>query len=72
MDVVAARALKTGRGRRIVLTGVDRTLQGGAVVHVAGENGSGKTSLLRVLAGLGCLALAAPAFAAAALRSRRA
>jgi ABC-type multidrug transport system ATPase subunit len=52
MDVLSARGLKVGRGRRIVLTGVDLTLRAGAVVHVAGENGSGKTSLLRVLAGL--------------------
>jgi ABC-type transport system involved in cytochrome c biogenesis ATPase subunit len=52
MDVLAARSLTIGRGRLIVLRDVDLRLRAGAVVHVAGENGSGKTSLLRVLAGL--------------------
>jgi ABC-type nitrate/sulfonate/bicarbonate transport system ATPase subunit len=35
-----------------VLRDVDLTVRAGDVVHVAGKNGSGKTSLLRVLAGL--------------------
>src|ERR1700742_3695869 len=52
MDVLAARALTIGRGRRIVLRSVDLRLRSGAIVHVAGENGSGKTSLVRVLAAL--------------------
>src|SRR4051812_19254556 len=52
MHVLAARDLTIGRGRRIVLTGVSLALRPGEVVHVAGENGSGKTSLLRVLAGV--------------------
>lgn len=52
MDVLAAHALTIGRGRRIVLRDVSLSLRAGAVVHVAGANGSGKTSLLRVLAGL--------------------
>jgi ABC-type multidrug transport system ATPase subunit len=50
--VLAAHALTVARGRRIVLRDVDLTVRAGDVVHVAGENGSGKTSLLRVLAGL--------------------
>jgi heme exporter protein A len=52
VPVLAAHALTVARGRRIVLRGVDLTVRAGDVVHVAGENGSGKTSLLRVLAGL--------------------
>jgi ABC-type multidrug transport system ATPase subunit len=52
VPVLAARALTITRGRRIVLRDVDLTVRAGDVVHVAGENGSGKTSLLRVLAGL--------------------
>ena len=40
------------RGRRTVLAGVSFALAGGRAVHLAGANGSGKTSLLRVLAGL--------------------
>jgi ABC-type multidrug transport system ATPase subunit len=50
--LLAAHALAVARGRRIVLRDVDLTVRAGDVVHVAGENGSGKTSLLRVLAGL--------------------
>jgi ATPase subunit of ABC transporter with duplicated ATPase domains len=52
VPVLAARALTVARGRRIVLRDVDLTVRAGDVVHVAGSNGSGKTSLLRVLAGL--------------------
>jgi ABC-type multidrug transport system ATPase subunit len=52
VPVLAAHALTVARGRRIVLRDVDVTVRAGDVVHVAGENGSGKTSLLRVLAGL--------------------
>ncbi len=52
MPVLAAHALTIARGRRVVLRDVDLTVRAGDVVHVAGANGSGKTSLLRVLAGL--------------------
>src|SRR5258705_13469967 len=51
-DVLAARALTVGRGRRIVLSDVTLALRAGRAVHLAGANGSGKTSLLRVLAGV--------------------
>jgi ABC-type multidrug transport system ATPase subunit len=40
------------RGRRTVLAGVGLALHAGRAVHLAGANGSGKTSLLRVLAGV--------------------
>jgi ABC-type multidrug transport system ATPase subunit len=52
VPVLTAHALTVARGRRVVLRDVDLTVRAGDVVHVAGENGSGKTSLLRVLAGL--------------------
>jgi len=52
VPVLAAHALTVARGRRIVLRDVDLTVRAGDVVRVAGANGSGKTSLLRVLAGL--------------------
>jgi len=47
-----AGALTIRRGRRTVLSGVALTVDPGRAIHVAGANGSGKTSLLRVLAGL--------------------
>ncbi len=50
--LLEAGALTIRRGRRTVLSGVALTVGPGAAVHVAGANGSGKTSLLRVLAGL--------------------
>ena len=52
MTVLAARELTIARGRKVVLRDVSLSLARGAVVHLAGTNGSGKTSLLRVLAGL--------------------
>jgi ABC-type multidrug transport system ATPase subunit len=50
--LLEAGALTVRRGRRTVLSGVGLTLDSGHAVHLAGANGSGKTSLLRVLAGL--------------------
>ena len=41
------------RGDRTLFRGVSFTLKAGALLHVAGANGSGKTSLLRILCGLG-------------------
>src|SRR5262249_9759416 len=52
VPVLAAHALTVARGRRAVLRAADLTVPAGDVVHVAGESGRGKTSLLRVLAGL--------------------
>jgi ABC-type multidrug transport system ATPase subunit len=39
-------------GKRLVLDGADLVLRPGEAVAVVGENGSGKTSLLRICAGL--------------------
>jgi len=50
--LLEAGALTVRRGRRDVLSGVALTLESGRAIHLAGANGSGKTSLLRVLAGL--------------------
>lgn len=41
------------RGERTLFSGVSFTLEALGLLHVAGANGSGKTSLLRLLCGLG-------------------
>ena len=50
--LLEAGALTVRRGRRTVLSAVDLALDSAQAVHLAGANGSGKTSLLRVLAGI--------------------
>jgi len=50
--VLEATGLTVRRGCRTVLSDVSLTLCAGEAIHVAGANGSGKTSLLPVLAGL--------------------
>jgi len=47
------RGLACERGRRRLFEGVDFALSEGEALWLAGGNGSGKTSLLRLLAGLG-------------------
>ena len=44
--------LAVGRGATSVLTGLSFELKAGELVGLIGPNGSGKTSLLRALAGL--------------------
>lgn len=46
-------ALDCVRGERSLFSGLEFTLEPGALLRVAGPNGSGKTSLLRILCGLG-------------------
>jgi heme exporter protein A len=50
--VLAARALACRRGRRTLFRGLDARFERGSVTWLRGSNGSGKTSLLRILAGL--------------------
>ena len=45
-------ALTLVRGERELFSGLDFSLRSGEILQVEGENGAGKTSLLRVLAGL--------------------
>ncbi len=49
---LAARALACQRGRRLLFRGLNLQLEPGSVTWLRGTNGSGKTSLLRILAGL--------------------
>lgn len=46
------RDLECARGGRTLFRGRSFALRGGELLHVAGANGSGKTSLLRILCGL--------------------
>jgi ABC-2 type transport system ATP-binding protein len=52
VPVLRADGLTVRRGRRVVLSGVSFALAAGEGVRLTGANGSGKTSLLRVLARL--------------------
>ena len=49
---IKARDLACRRGGRLVFSGIDISLASGEGLLLEGANGSGKTSLLRVLAGL--------------------
>ena len=50
--MLEARALTCIRGERQLFSGLNLTVSAGECLHVRGENGVGKTSLLRLLAGL--------------------
>jgi ABC-type multidrug transport system ATPase subunit len=50
--ILDATSLTVKRGRRTVLSDVSMHLESREVVHLGGANGSGKTSLLRVLSGV--------------------
>lgn len=49
---LSVREINCTRGYRELFTGLSFAIQAGQVLRVEGENGSGKTSLLRILAGL--------------------
>ncbi len=51
--MLAARDLACRRGNRIIFRGVNLAVHAGQLVWLRGSNGSGKTSLLRLLIGLG-------------------
>ena len=51
MTALAARGICKSFGRRRVLAGLDLEVAAGEMVAVVGENGTGKTTLLRILAG---------------------
>jgi heme exporter protein A len=50
--MLEARDLQATRGDAVLFSGLGFSLAPGALLHVAGTNGSGKTSLLRALCGL--------------------
>ena len=52
LPVLAAERLAGQRGQRALFAGLDLQLAPGTVVWLRGRNGRGKTSLLRVMAGL--------------------
>jgi heme exporter protein A len=50
--VLEAKDLECERGGRRLFAGLSFSLSGGELLRIAGPNGSGKTSLLRILCGL--------------------
>ena len=50
--MLEATDLRCVRGNRMLFSGLNFALRGGELLRVAGVNGSGKTSLLRILCGL--------------------
>jgi heme exporter protein A len=50
--MLSAHGLTCVRGERRLFAGLDLAVDAGQWLHVRGENGAGKTSLLRLLAGL--------------------
>ena len=77
--MLEAAELECERGGRTLFRGVSFVLRAGELLRVAGANGSGKTSLLRILCGLltperrrGALERRADRSAAGGLRARAA
>ena len=69
MPVLAASGLACRRGDRLLFEGLDFALQPGQIVWVRGRNGQGKTSLLRLLAGLSTPAAGAITWGGVPLRA---
>ncbi len=51
-SLLSAFALSCVRQDRVLFDAVDVTLAAGELLHISGKNGAGKSSLLRILAGL--------------------
>ena len=49
--VLTAHEITCIRGRRVLFTDLNLTIGAGEILHIQGSNGSGKTSLLRILCG---------------------
>lgn len=49
---LAARNLACRRGDRLLFAGLKLSVQPGDLLHITGANGTGKSSLMRILAGL--------------------
>ncbi len=52
LQVIEARGLSCIRGERMLFEGLHLRVSRGECLHIRGENGVGKTSLLRLLTGL--------------------
>ena len=52
LGTLGARQLGCRRGRRLLFRGLALRLDAGSITWLRGTNGSGKTSLMRILAGL--------------------
>lgn len=52
IGAVTVESLAVGRGERLLFEGLDLRVSAGEAVALVGRNGAGKTSLLRVIAGL--------------------
>ena len=50
--MLQAQNLSCIRGDRLLFKQVDFTVQAGGLLYIVGENGVGKSSLLKILAGL--------------------
>ena len=50
-DCLMVKNLACWRNEQVLFSGLDMSLKGGSVLFLQGENGSGKTSLLRILCG---------------------
>lgn len=52
MSLVEVKDVSYGKGRKQIIKGLNFQLEAGKIVALLGENGSGKTTIVRLLAGL--------------------